>query len=68
MNDVERCVETRWNDGSIGSPSGRGSTSWAGRSSVVRVRRYDEEWEVPAGLALLQLITPAGMIPNSTQK
>ncbi|CAE8611554.1 unnamed protein product [Polarella glacialis] len=26
---------------------------------------YDEEWEIPAGKALLQLITPAGTIPNS---
>ena len=26
---------------------------------------YDEMWEIPAGLALLQLITPAGTIANT---
>ena len=28
---------------------------------------YDEMWEIPAGLALLQLITKAGTIPNTNQ-
>jgi hypothetical protein len=28
---------------------------------------YDEEWEIPAGLALLQLITPAGTIRRSDE-
>jgi len=31
-----------------------------------RVYFYDEEWEIPAGKALLQILTPAGTIPNST--
>ena len=26
---------------------------------------YDEMWEIPAGMALLQLITPAGTVPNT---
>jgi hypothetical protein len=30
-----------------------------------RVYFYDEEWEIPAYQALLQLITPAGTFPNS---
>ena len=30
-----------------------------------RVYFYDEEWEIEAGTALLQLITPKGSIPNS---
>ena len=30
-----------------------------------RVVFYDEEWEIPAGKALLQLITPSGTIANS---
>jgi len=29
-----------------------------------KVYRYDEEWEIPAYRALLQLVTPAGTIPN----
>jgi hypothetical protein len=31
-----------------------------------QVIEYDEEWEIPAAKALLQLITPAGTIPNSS--
>lgn len=30
-----------------------------------RVFFYDEEWEIPPGRALLQLVTPAGTIPNT---
>lgn len=32
--------------------------------SSFRVYFYDEEWEIPAGKALLQLVTPAGTISN----
>ena len=28
---------------------------------------YDEEWEIPAARALLQIITPGGTIPNKSQ-
>ena len=31
-----------------------------------QVVAYDEEWEIPAAKALLQLVTPAGTIPNSS--
>mmetsp|Transcript_36329 Transcript_36329/g.54229 ORF Transcript_36329/g.54229 Transcript_36329/m.54229 type:complete len:202 (-) Transcript_36329:1327-1932(-) len=32
----------------------------------VQVYFYDEEWEIPAGKALLQLVTPAGTISNGS--
>jgi hypothetical protein len=32
----------------------------------VRIYHYDETWEIPPWRALLQLVTPAGMIPNSS--
>ena len=32
---------------------------------IYQVYFYDEMWEIPAGLALLQLITPAGTVPNT---
>jgi len=34
-------------------------------SEGVQVYFYDEEWEIPAAKALLQLVTPAGTIRNS---
>jgi len=33
--------------------------------TAFRVYFYDEEWEIPAGLALLQLVTKAGTIANT---
>jgi hypothetical protein len=36
------------------------------QASFLQVYNYDEEWEIPAYQALLQLITPAGTFPNST--
>ena len=36
-------------------------------SRAYQVYFYDEMWEIPAGLALLQLITKAGTIPNTNQ-
>ena len=36
-----------------------------GRKTYYQVYFYDEMWEIPAGLALLQLITPAGTVPNT---
>lgn len=38
------------------------------QDNAVQVYFYDEEWEIPAGLALLQLITKAGTIANSSEK
>ncbi len=37
-------------------------------SNAVQVYFYDEEWEIPAGLALLQLVTPAGTIRRSDEE
>ncbi len=37
-------------------------------NSAVQVYFYDEEWEIPAGLALLQLVTPAGTIRRSDEE
>ena len=39
-----------------------------GSGAAVQVYFYDEEWEIPAGLALLQLVTPAGTIRRSDQE
>jgi len=39
-----------------------------GSAPAVQVYFYDEEWEIPAGLALLQLVTPAGTIRRSDQE
>lgn len=36
--------------------------------TAVQVYFYDEEWEIPAGLALLQLVTPAGTIRRSDKE
>jgi len=33
--------------------------------SPFQVYYYDEEWEIPAWKALLQIVTPAGTIPNA---
>ena len=35
-------------------------------SCYYQVYFYDEEWEIPAANALLQLVTPAGTIANSS--
>jgi len=42
-----------------------GGQDVSGYEGGVRVFFYDEEWEIPAGKALLQLITPAGTIENT---
>ena len=34
------------------------------QNTKLQVYYYDEEWEIPAGRALLQLVTPAGTIKN----
>ncbi len=36
--------------------------------AVYQVYFYDEQWEIPAGLALLQLVTKAGTITNTGEK
>jgi hypothetical protein len=43
------------------------TASTADSGKGYRVFFYDEEWEIPAAKALLQLITPAGTIRNSSR-
>jgi len=43
---------------------GKGRDEKNDDSSGLRVYFYDEEWEIPAGRALLQLVTSAGTISN----
>jgi hypothetical protein len=38
------------------------------KPNSVRIYRYDERWEIPTWMALLQLITTAGTMPNTLQK
>ena len=76
---IELCdgyVQTRWN--MIGELK---SLPWKPRIDVIgrtkfwfeegkegwRVYSYDEEWEIQAGKALLQIITPAGTVPSSAR-
>ena len=76
----DKCyVESRWN--MVGSFS---ALPWNPKIDVIgrtkfwykeddakkyyRVFFYDEEWEIPAGKALLQLVTPEGTISSSTGK
>jgi hypothetical protein len=78
LNEKEGYVQTRWN--MVGDLSrlpwkpaidviGR-TKFWYNRTNDngqegYKVYFYDEEWELAAGTALLQLITPKGSIPNS---
>ena len=38
------------------------------KAPSIQVFFYDEMWEIPAGVALLQLVTPAGTIANSDER
>lgn len=69
----EQYVQTRWN--MVGALT---ALPWKPRIDVIgrtkfwfrsnhRVWSYDEEWELTAWKALLQLVTPAGTIPNSEE-
>lgn len=71
--DSSMYIQTRWN--MVGELNG---LFWKPKIDVIgrtkfhfhpaedcQVFFYDEEWEIPAYLALLQLVTPAGTIPNS---
>eukprot|EP00984_Skeletonema_dohrnii_P023424 scaffold12513_cov103-Skeletonema_dohrnii-CCMP3373.AAC.11 len=46
----------------------QGETNGNDSNSAVQVYFYDEEWEIPAGLALLQLVTPAGTIRRTDEE
>mmetsp|Transcript_35410 Transcript_35410/g.84568 ORF Transcript_35410/g.84568 Transcript_35410/m.84568 type:complete len:263 (+) Transcript_35410:88-876(+) len=80
LNEEESYVETRWNMvGSLKRLPWRPKIDVIGRTKFwyetelrdddsvarVQVNFYDEQWEIPAGLALMQLITPPGTIRNS---
>jgi hypothetical protein len=70
-------VQTRWN--MVGSVTRSPLLFWKPRIDVIgrtkfwyqkddhecKVYFYDEEWEIPAYQALLQLVTPAGTFPNT---
>ncbi|KAL7435821.1 hypothetical protein ACHAXH_004359 [Discostella pseudostelligera] len=48
----------------------RSCTTRAGgeaEDKAYQVYFYDEKWEIPAGLALMQLVTKAGTIPNTRE-
>lgn len=75
LNTEKGYVQTRWN--MVGDLE---RIPWKPRIDVIgqtkfwyqqdeqkkyRVVFYDEEWEIPATKALLQLITPPGTIPNT---
>ncbi|KAL7554034.1 hypothetical protein ACHAWF_017401 [Thalassiosira exigua] len=61
LNNAESYVETRWN------MLDEVPIRWRRRRRE-GVWGYNGEWEVPIGLALLQLVTPEGTIPNSIWK
>jgi Uncharacterized conserved protein (DUF2358) len=76
IHEKENYVQTRWN--MVGELNALlpwkpkidviGRTKFwyrEGDDGYYRVYFYDECWEIPAAQALLQLLTPAGTIPNS---
>jgi hypothetical protein len=75
INEKENYVHSRWNMvGELHALPWKPKIDVIGRTKfwyrkgndgVYRVYFYDECWEIPASQALLQLLTPAGFIPNS---
>jgi len=78
LNEEEQYVETRWNMlGKLDRLVWRPKIDVIGRTKfwykeiegeeekTYQVYFYDEMWEIPAGLALFQLVTPAGTIANT---
>ena len=76
-NEQDGYIETRWN--MIGELNalpwkpkvdviGRTKFWYQNEDGAVKVYFYDEQWEIPAGLALMQFITPANTVPNSSSK
>jgi Uncharacterized conserved protein (DUF2358) len=74
IKTYDRYVQTRWN--MVGTLTGLpwqpnidviGQTKFWYNNDTFQIYFYDEVWEIPASQALLQLITPAGTIPNSSE-
>lgn len=78
INDEKQYIQTRWNMvGDLSTLPWRPKIDVIGRTKfwyrkvedgVFRVYFYDEEWEIPAAKALLQLVTRPGTIRNTDQK
>ena len=82
LNSEDKYIETRWNMvGKLNTLFWRPkidvigrtkfwyqSTSKIGGDEAYQVYFYDEQWDIPAGLALLQLVTTAGTIKGSSEK
>lgn len=84
LNEEQKYVETRWNMvGGLNKLFWKPEINVIGRTKFwyreieggdteapkyYQVYFYDEKWEIPAGLALLQLVTPAGTIANSAEE
>eukprot|EP00547_Thalassionema_nitzschioides_P004338 CAMPEP_0194218376 /NCGR_PEP_ID=MMETSP0156-20130528/23635_1 /TAXON_ID=33649 /ORGANISM="Thalassionema nitzschioides, Strain L26-B" /LENGTH=179 /DNA_ID=CAMNT_0038947701 /DNA_START=310 /DNA_END=849 /DNA_ORIENTATION=- len=80
INEEESYIQTRWNMvGDLVALPWKPAIDVIGRTKFwyrptenegetgYRVYFYDEEWEVAASTALLQLVTPKGSMPNSTK-
>lgn len=78
VDENEGYVQTRWNMvGKLEKVPWKPSIDVIGRTKFwyqlqednkYRVTFYDEDWEIPAGLALLQLVTPRGTIANTNDE
>ena len=72
LNDDDGYVQTRWNMvGELNVLPWKPRIDVIGRTKfwfdeTIRVYFYDEEWEIPAGKALLQIITPGGTNKNTS--
>lgn len=78
VNQKEQYVQSRWNMvGKLNALPWKPMIDVIGRTKFwyrevedggYRVYFYDECWELPAAQALLQLVTPAGTIPNRSKQ